>query len=74
MLVEQLQDVVDDCVLGSGKAVLGMLARGYLRRNSVRYVVAVLLVAETLLFKHFYDRGDLPPMEVKGFRGLSGRY
>ena len=39
MLVEQFQDAVDDCVLGfgeqdgSGKAVSGMLARGFLRRN-----------------------------------------
>ena len=34
---------------GSRKAVLGMLARGFLRRNSVRYVVEVLLHAEAIL-------------------------
>jgi hypothetical protein len=50
MLVEQFQGAVDDSVLGlgeqygSGRAVSGMLARGFLRRNrlSCRLLFIVL--------------------------------
>jgi hypothetical protein len=55
VLVEEFEHVVNDRVLGLGeeagprKAVSGMLARGFLRRNSVRYVVEVLLRAEAIL-------------------------
>jgi len=59
---------------GSRKAVSGMRARGFLRRNSVRYVVEVVLRTEALPFQHFHNGGDLPHLELMGFRGLSGRY
>jgi hypothetical protein len=66
MLVEQRENIFDDCVLGFGEEVRLMKGRfrnactGVLEAKLADDVIEVLLRAEAFALQHFHNGGDLP--------------